>query len=145
MTLEQRLTDDMKAALKAGEKERLGIIRLLLNEVKNADLAPGKPTPEAQVEAYGKKLRKTIGEYADYGHPERADALQRELAIVETYLPKKKSAEETEALVDAFLDGKAFTPQQIGQATGAFMKAHGKEVEASVASAILKRRLQPPV
>ena len=49
--LQSRLTEDMKAALKGGQKERLGVIRMLLSDVKNIDLMPNKPTAEQVVEA----------------------------------------------------------------------------------------------
>ena len=59
MELLDRLTQDMKTAMKAGQKDRLGVIRMLLSDVKNIDLDPKKPTAEQAVEAYAKKLRKS--------------------------------------------------------------------------------------
>ena len=63
MDLLNKLTEDMKLAMKAGQKERLGVIRMLLSDVKNIDLAPKKTTAEEAVAAYGKKLRRSIEEY----------------------------------------------------------------------------------
>jgi hypothetical protein len=54
---------------------------------------------------------------------------------------KKAGREDTERLVEAFLAGKTFTPQQVGQAMGAFMKAHGGQVDAGVANQLIKQRL----
>jgi hypothetical protein len=141
MQMLERLTTDMKVALKAGQKERLGVIRMLLSDVKNIDLLPGKPTAEAVVEAYGKKLRKSIEEYDKLGEAARVAALRSELAVVEQYLPKRASAEETDALAAAFLAGKAYTPQQLGQAMGAFMKAHGQQVDPALANAAIKKAI----
>ena len=67
MELLTRLQEDMKTALKAGEKDRLGVIRMLLSDVKNIDLMPTKPTAEQAVEAYAKKLRKSQEEYVKLG------------------------------------------------------------------------------
>ena len=53
MTLEQRLTEDMKAAMRSGDKDRLGVIRMLLNDVKNIDLAAKPTTAEQAVELAG--------------------------------------------------------------------------------------------
>src|SRR3954462_6047423 len=103
MDLLTRLQDDMKAAMKKGEKDRLGVIRMLISDVKNIDLMPNKPTAEQVVEAYAKKLRKSQEEYQKLGKPAGADKLKGEAGIVDEYLPKKASAEETEKLVDAFL------------------------------------------
>ena len=52
MDLQSKLQDDMRAALKAGQKDRLQVIRMLLSDVKTVDLMPGKPTPQQAVEAY---------------------------------------------------------------------------------------------
>lgn len=141
MDLLTKLQDDMKAALKSGQKDRLGVIRMLLSDVKNIDLAPKPTTAEEAVAAYGKKLRKSLEEYEKLGKTEEVNKLKFELAVVGEYLPKKASPEETQRLVDAFLAGNSFTEKQIGQAMGAFMKAHGAEVEPSVANSLLKSRL----
>lgn len=142
MDLQTKLQEDMKAALKAGLKDRLTVIRMLLSDVKNIDLMPNKPTAEQAVEAYGKKLRKSMEEYQKLGRTEEVRKLQEELAVVEEYLPKKASAEETERLVEGFLASNSFTEKDLGRAMGAFMKAHGQGVDAAVANGALKRRLQ---
>ncbi len=142
MELQTRLTDDMKTALKAGQKDRLGVIRMLLSDVKNIDLDPRKPTAEQVVEAYAKKLKKSREEYQKLGKIDEVAKLQSEIAVVEEYLPKKASREETEKLVDAFLAANPFTAQQFGQAMGAFRKQHGVDVDAAVVNQILKAKLK---
>ncbi len=141
MSLLARLQEDMKSAMKAGQKDRLSVIRMLLSEVKNIDLQANKPTEEQAVAAYGKKLRKSLEEYEKLGKGEEVSKLRSELQIVEAYLPKKATAEETEKLVDAFLAQNSFTEKQTGQAMGAFMKAHGSNVEAAIVNPMLKRKL----
>src|SRR5687768_7316576 len=128
MDLQTRLTEDMKAALKAGQKDRLSVIRMLLSDVKNIDLMPNKPTAEQVVAAYGKKLGKSVEEYEKINKPDEVAKLKAEIAIVEEYLPKKASAGDTEKLVDDFLATNAFTEKDFGRAMGAFMKAHGAGV-----------------
>ena len=141
MDLQTRLQDDMKAALKAGQKERLGVIRMLLSDVKNIDLAPKPTTAEQAVEAYAKKLRKGVEEYEKLSQPERVAQLKSELAIVEEYLPKKASPAETEKLVDEFLAKHSFTEKQVGQAMGMFIKEHGANVDKAQANELLRRKL----
>ncbi|MCS7034601.1 MAG: GatB/YqeY domain-containing protein [Phycisphaerae bacterium] len=136
-----KLTEEMKSAMKSGQKQRLGVIRMLLNEAKNADLQPSRPTPLAAVEAYARKLRKSIEEYEKVGRQEEAGNLRQELAIVEEFLPRKLSPEETARLVDDFLTKHSFTEKQVGQATGAFLKAHGSTVDPAVASAAIRKKL----
>lgn len=141
MDLLTRLQDDMKAAMKSGQKERLSVIRMLISDVKNIDLDPRKPTAEDAVAAYAKKLRKSLEEFEKIGKADEAAKLRTEIAVVDEYLPKKAGREETERLVDAFLADKSFTEKQMGQAMGAFMKAHGGNVDAAVANQVIKQRL----
>ena len=141
MQLLTKLQEDMKAALKAGQKERLGVIRMLISDVKNIDLNPQKPTEQQAVEAYAKKLRKSIEEYEKIGKGDEVAKLRGELAVVEEYLPKKASPEETKRLVDAFLAQNSFTEKQVGQATGMFMKQHGSTVDAGLVNGLLRKKL----
>src|SRR4051794_26075454 len=143
MDLLTRLTEDMKAALKGGQKDRLQVIRMLLSDVKNIDLMPNKPTAEQVVEAYAKKLKKSQEEYQKIGKTDQVATLQSELAVVEEYLPKKASREETEKLVDAFLAANSFTAAQFGQAMGAFRKQNpGGNVDPGLVNQILKAKLK---
>ena len=146
MSILAKLQDDMKTALKAGEKDKLQVIRMLLSDVKNIDLNPAKPTELQVVEAYAKKLRKSLEEYEKLGKTDQINALKFEISVAEAYLPKKLSREQTEALVEQFLAGKPFTAAQAGQATGAFMKAHGAgidgaAVDAGVAAQVIRMKL----
>ena len=141
MDLQTRLTEDMKSAMKSGQKDRLGVIRMLLSDVKNIDLMPNKPTAEQAVEAYAKKLRKGVEEYEKLSRPEEVAKLKSEIAIVEEYLPSKASPADTEKLVDEFLAKNSFTEKDFGRAMGAFMKAHGAGVDAGQANQLLKKKL----
>jgi uncharacterized protein YqeY len=139
--LHSRLTNDMKSAMRAGEKDRLSVIRMLLSDVKNIDLDPKKPTAEQVVASYAKKLRKSAEEYEKLGKPEEVKKLKFEIEVAESYLPKKASAEDTARLVDEFLSKNAFTEKQIGQAMGQFMKQHGANVEAGTVNQLIKQKL----
>src|SRR5438552_16077190 len=112
MDLLQRLTEDMKSAMKSGQKERLSVIRMLLSDVKNIDLDPKKPTAEQAVAAYAKKLRKSAEEYEKYGKSNEVAQLRAEIAIVEEYLPKKLGPDETARLVNEFVASNNFTAPQ---------------------------------
>ena len=141
MSVLAKLQEDMKAAMKAGQKDRLTVIRMLISDVKNIDLAPKKLTEEETVAAYAKKLRKSVEEYEKLGKTAEVAQLKSEIAIVEEYLPKRASPEETDKLVESFLAQNAFTEKQMGQAMGAFLKAHGSAVDPALANAAIKKRL----
>lgn len=141
MSLRQKLQDDMKTALKAGQKDRLSVIRMLLSDVNNVDLAAKPTTEEEAVAAYAKKLRKSLEEYEKLGKTAEVEHLRFELAVADEYLPKKASSEQTEQMVDAFLAAHTFTEKQFGQAMGAFMKSHGPEIDPATVNALLRRKL----
>src|SRR5207248_2544372 len=82
-----RLQEDMRAAMKSGDKDRLGVIRMLISDVKIIDLASKPTTAEEAVAAYAKKLRKSQEEYQKLGKPEEVKKLQFEIGVVEQYMP----------------------------------------------------------
>lgn len=141
MSVLAKLQEDMKAAMKSGQKDRLQVIRMLISDVKNIDLAPKKLSEEETIAAYGKKLRKSMEEYEKLGKTAEVAQLKAELAIVEEYLPKRASPEETQRLVEEFLAQNAFTEKQMGQAMGAFMKVHGQQVDPALVNPLIKKHL----
>jgi uncharacterized protein YqeY len=141
MDLLTQLQNDMKTALKAGQKERLSVIRMLLSDVRNIDLAPKPTTAEEAVASYAKKLRKSQEEYQRLGKTAEVEQLKFELGVVDGYLPKKASAADTGTLVNEVLGKQSFTEKQVGQAMGAFMKAHGAQVDPGVANQLIRQRL----
>jgi hypothetical protein len=114
---------------------------MLLSDVRNIDLAPKPTTAEEAVGAYTKKLRKSLDEFQKLGKAAEVEQLKFEIGVAEAYLPKKASAEDTEKLVDEFLSKQSFSEKQLGQAMGAFMKAHGGQVDAGVANQLLRKKL----
>jgi len=131
----------MKSAMKSGQKERLGVIRMLLNDVKNIDLAPKPTTAEEALAAYGKKLKKSVEEYERLGKTAEVQKLKFEISVVDEYLPKMASSGDTERLVNEFLARNTFTEKQFGQAMGAFMKANGGSVDPALANQLLRKAL----
>ena len=141
MDLRERLQEDMKTAMKSGQKDRLSVIRMLLSDVKNIDLAPKPTTAEEAVAAYGKKLRKGLEEYERLGKDAEVRKLKFEISVVDEYLPRKASSGDTERLVNEFLATNPFTEKQFGQAMGAFMKANAGSVDPALANQLLRTAL----
>lgn len=138
-----RLQNDMKLAMKAGDKDRLSAIRMMLAEAKNADLQRPPSTPQKMVEAHQKRLRKSREEYERLGKADEVAKLDAELKVVEGYLPKQASAEQTAALVEAFLAAHPeLTAADAGRATGMFMKEHAGRADPAAASAHIREALR---
>jgi uncharacterized protein len=146
MSVIEQLSSDMKAAMKAGEKEKLGVIRMLLSEAKNADLQKPVATPEQMIERYIKKLGKSLEEFEKVGRAGEVAQLKSEIEIASAYLPKKKDAAQTEALVVQFLSSNpTLTAKDLGKATGLFMKTYNAagDLDAGLVNQLLRSKLPP--
>lgn len=105
--LQKRLVADMKEAMKAGQKERLTLIRLLINDLKNG--AEGKSEDLSKEQEVGilrqaeKQRRESIEQAEEAGRADIADRERAELAIIEDYLPKLMSEAEIEEKAAAIL------------------------------------------
>jgi len=107
--LEERLNEDMKAALKGGAHARLSTLRmlrsaLLLEKKKDVSIVT-LPDPDAirAFQAYAKKLKESIAEYQKLGKAEDVAKIQGELRVVEEYLPAMLSEAESQDLVRAVI------------------------------------------
>jgi uncharacterized protein YqeY len=133
----------MQAAMKAGQKDRVSTLRMLLSEAKNADLQKPPSTPAKMVEGHAKRLRKAREEYQKLGKADEVAKLSAEIAVAEEFLPKQASGDETARLVEAFLAAHPeLTAADAGRAMGMFMKQHGGSLDPGVASGLLRERLQ---
>jgi uncharacterized protein YqeY len=131
MMLEERLEQDMKAALKAGEQDRLSTLRMvrsqILNEKKKDAARPALTEDEvtAVINAYAKKLRESAAEYEKLGRPSEAGKLREELSVVQAYLPQPLTEAEARDLVKQVLTELQLTSiKEFGRAM--------KEVQARV-------------
>jgi len=138
------LDSALKAAMKARDTLRLSVVRMLVSEVRSAELADtDKPlTAQQVVAAYAKRLRKSADEYRRLDSPERAEQLEKELAIVDEFLPKQLERAEVERAVEQILAEKGITsPRQMGQVMGMLMKQHGDRLDGRLAQEIVREKL----
>src|SRR5688500_11125539 len=103
MSLKQRLTDDMKAAMKSGDKERLGVIRLVNAAIKQREVDERIELDDAQVLAVLEKMLKqrkdSVTQYEGAGREDLAAVERFEIGVIQCYLPAQLSAAEIEAIV----------------------------------------------
>jgi uncharacterized protein YqeY len=106
-TLKQRITDDMKAAMKGGDKPRLGVIRLILAAIKQIEVDERIELDDERVlsvlDKMVKQRRDSISQYESAGRTELADQEKFEIGIIQDYLPRQLSEEEIAALIDEAL------------------------------------------
>jgi hypothetical protein len=147
--LRKRLTDDMKTALKAGEKDRLGVIRLMISAVKSADIEPGS---KGEIDDAGimqvltrmvKQRRDSIEQYTKGGRPELAAKEQIEIDIIESYLPKQMGeAEARAAIAAAVKETGAAGPKDMGRVMGVLKTKYAGQMDMSKVSSWVKDALK---
>lgn len=148
MTLQERLYNDMKEALKARQpgKKRLSVIRLARASLKDRAIAQGRELTEQDVlDVLGKEVRMrrdAIQEYARLNRMDVVAELESEIAILEEYLPRQLSRKEIETLARQAIAATGATDlRQIGSVMGVLMpqvkgRADGKVVQEVVRSLI---------
>lgn len=101
--LKARLTDDMKSAMKSGEKQRLGVIRLLLAALKQKEVDERVTLSDDDVLAIlikqAKQRRESIAQYETAGRGDLVAVEQFELALIESYLPQKLGDDEVQQII----------------------------------------------
>jgi uncharacterized protein len=137
MSVLERVQNDVKDAMKAGERERVHALRLIVSELQKAAKENG--ANEVEVLQRERKRRLEAAEaYRDGGRSEAAEAEEREAEIIASYLPAQLSDEELDALVgDAVAESGASSPSEMGKVMGLVMprvrgRADGKRVSAAV-------------
>jgi hypothetical protein len=148
MSIFEQIDKDMIAAMKAGEKDKLTVLRGLKSDLKYKQIDTGKDlTDEQSVEVLSsaaKKRRDSIEQFAKGGRDDLVKKEQAELEIINSYLPKQLSEQELRDLVAAAIeDTGADSPQKIGLVMKALMpkvkgKADGKLVNKMVAEMLAK-------
>lgn len=124
-TLEQ-LTNDMKAAMRAREKQKLQTIRSLISSLKNAAISKGDELNEDDIlgilSTEAKKRRESLDAYTEAGRPELAEQEAAELEVIQGYLPQPLTDEEAAALVDEVIAQTGATSKgDMGKVMGAVM------------------------
>ena len=141
MTLADRVKQDLTSAMKAGQKERVGALRLVLSELQK-DAKEGSGDELAVLRRERKRRQESATAFRDGGRPELADAEEAEAKVISAYLPAELSDDELRAIVaQAVADTGASSPRDMGQVMKAAMaavdgRADGKRVSALVREAL---------
>ena len=108
MTLKGRIFDDMKSAMKAGDKDRLKVVRLILAAIKQVEVDQRADLDDAGVlrvlEKMVKQRRDSVAQYTEGGRQDLADIETREIGVIEDYLPEQMTEREINALIDAAIE-----------------------------------------
>ena len=146
MTLKQQLIDDMKTAMKAGEKDRLGVIRLMNAAIKQREVDERVELDDAQVLAVLERMLKqrkdSVSQYAAANREDLAQIERDEIVVIEGYLPQKMSAEDLASEVTAAIAAAgASGPQDMGKVMGVLKPRIAGRADMGQASAMVKQKL----
>lgn len=136
--------------MKAGEKDRLAAVRLILAKLKDRDIELRTQSAPADDDAVVvevlqkmvKQRRESIALYEQGGRQELADVEKAELAVIETFLPAQMDEAETTAAIEAIkAEMGASSVKDMGRVMATLKERHGSQLDMSKASALVKSAL----
>jgi uncharacterized protein len=144
--IKEKLTEDMKAAMKSGDKLRLSVVRMLLSEMKNEKIAKGAELDEAAerrvLSSYAKKRKEAMDAARVGGREEIAQREQQELDITMSYLPKQISEDELRAVVKKHVEASGVTGKDaFGVVMKQVMADVGGQADGKVISSLVRELL----
>ncbi len=150
MTLRTRFTDEMKAAMRAGDAPRTSTIRMMMAKLKDADIAArpaGRdPVPDDEITSMlrgmVKQRREAAELYVQGRRPELAAKEQAEITVIEGFLPQQMNdAALQEAIDRAVAETGAAGAKEIGRVMAALKATHGAALDMGRAGPLVKARL----
>ena len=146
MSLKNQITEDMKSAMKAGEKDRLKVVRLILAAIKQVEVDTRAELDDAAVLGVLNKMvkqRRDSVEQFEKGDREDLAAIERaEIEVLENYLPEQMSAEDLTALVDEVIAATgAEGMRDMGKVMGQIKAKAAGRADMGAVSATVKERL----
>ena len=146
MTLKNRINEDMKAAMRAREAERLSAIRMLQAAIKQREIDERVEADDALVIGIVDKLvkqrRDSATQYEQAGRPELAARERAEIDVLSAYLPRQASADEVAAEIEAAIAAAGATgPQDMGRVMGVLKPRLAGRADMAQVSSQLRSRL----
>jgi hypothetical protein len=144
--MQARIEEDLKAAMKAGDKRRVATLRLMLAALKNERIQAQRLLTNEEVESVlrraVKQRKDSIEQYARGGRQDLVDAETQELAILEGYLPQGLTDAEIESAIRGIVAQKGFSSQKdVGLLMKELMAGYKGRVDGKKAQEIARRLL----
>ena len=146
MSLKLQLTDDMKTAMKSGDKERLGVIRLINAAIKQREVDERIQLDDTQVlgvlEKMLKQRRDSFSQFQAAGRTDLADQENFEIGVIQSYLPAQLTAQEVDAAIGAAIGEAAATgPKDMGKVMGLVKAKVAGRTDMGKLSELVKAKL----
>jgi uncharacterized protein YqeY len=148
MSLKQRLTDDMKAAMKGGDKHGLSVIRLINAAIKQKEVDERIELDDAAVIAVLDKMvkqrRDSVTQFEAASREDLAQIERDEIVVIERYIPAKMGEAEILAAIEAaIVETGATGPADMGKLMGPLKAKLAGQADMGQVSALVKKRLSP--
>lgn len=147
--MRDKINDDLKTAMKAGDKDRVGTLRLINSAIKSADIdaRPKDKISDADILTVMAKMikqrRDSIEQFTAGGRPELAAKEAAEIAVIEAYMPKQMSeAEAKDAIAAVIKETGAAGPKDMGKVMAALKAKYAGQMDFGKASALTKDLLK---
>jgi len=146
MGLKETIAEDMKNALRSGDKAKLGTLRFLLSQIKNAEIDRGGPLTDEDVigviSREVKKLLEAADEFEKGGSPERAAQERAEAELLRSYLPPQLSEEEIERVIETKMaEIGASSAKDLGPLMRAVMEEVRGRADGKLVNELVRRKL----
>jgi uncharacterized protein YqeY len=147
MSLGNTLSEDLKAALKSGDKDKVSILRMIKSSIKNQEIDKKSSLDEKEITAilrsFVKRAKESIEQYANAGRSELAEKEERELSIIQNYLPKQLDEESARKMIKEVVgETGAAGPRDMGKVMKALMVKSGGQIDGKMASSLVKEILE---
>ena len=144
--LKKRITDDMKSAMKAKDKQALKAVRMILEAIKQKEIDERIELDDAQVMTVIQKMVKqrkdSISQFSDAGRTDLVEIEEAELETINNYMPEQLSDEEVALVVDkAINDSGANSMKDMGKLMGMLKAQLQGKADMSLVSQLIKSRL----
>jgi len=141
VTLADTVKSDLTAAMKAGDRDRVGILRLVLSELQKA-AKDGSADEQAVLRRERKRRLESAAAFRDGGRPELAEAEEREAEVIAAYLPAElDDAALGELVAAAVAESGATSPRDMGPVMKLVMSKAGGRADGKRVSALVKEAL----
>ena len=148
MTLKGQITDDMKVAMKAGDKDRLKVVRLIMAAIKQVEVDQRVELDDAGVlsvlDKMVKQRRDSVEQFEKGGRDDLAAIEKAEIEVLEAYLPEQLGDEELDAMIDAAIASTgAESIRDMGKVMGKIKAEAAGRADMGAVGARVKARLNP--
>ncbi len=146
MSFEKRLNEDLKNAMRSGDKIRLETIRSLKTMLKNAQIEKMRELTDDEVlqllNSAAKRRKESIEQFRNSGREDRAAEEEKELEIIQAYLPAQLDKSEIEKIVvETIAEVNATSPKDMGKVMGAIMPKVKGRADGKIIQQIVKSKL----